>query len=43
MEDVIRMEKDYDNDLLLREVFQTLLSVEEEGECFPDKIQRRHC
>lgn len=30
MEDVLRMEKDYDKDLLLREVFQPLLSVEEE-------------
>ncbi len=30
MEDVLRMEKDYDKELLLREVFQPLLSVEEE-------------
>ena len=30
MEDVLRVEKDYDKDLLLREVFQPLLSVEEE-------------
>ena len=29
MEDVLRMEKDYDKELLLREVFQPLLSVEE--------------
>ena len=37
MEDVIRMEKDYDKDLLLREVFQTLLSVEENA--FLDKFK----
>ena len=30
MEDVLRMEKDFDKDLLLREVFQPLFSVEEE-------------
>ena len=30
MEDVLRVEKDYDKELLLREVFQPLLSVEEE-------------
>ena len=28
MEDVLRMEKDYDKDLLLREIFQPLLSGE---------------
>lgn len=39
MEDVIRMEKDYDKDLLLREVFQTLLSVEEEENSFLDKFK----
>ena len=39
MEDVIRMEKDYDKDLLLREVFQTLLSVEEEENAFLDKFK----
>ena len=33
MEDVIRMESEYDKELLLREVFQPLLSVEEE--CSP--------
>lgn len=40
MEDVIRMEKDYDKDLLLREVFQTLLSVEEEENAFLDKFKK---
>lgn len=39
MEDVIRMEKDYDKNLLLREVFQTLLSVEEEENAFLDKFK----
>lgn len=39
MEDVIRMEKDYDKDLLLREVFQTLLSVVEEENTFLDKFK----
>ena len=39
MEDVIRMEQDYDKDLLLREVFQTLLSVEEEENAFLDKFK----
>lgn len=39
MEDVIRMEKDYDKDLLLREVFQTLLSVEEEENAYLDKFK----
>lgn len=29
LEDVLRMEKDYDKDILLREIFQPLLSVEE--------------
>ena len=39
MEDVIRMEQDYDKELLLREVFQTLLSVEEEENAFLDKFK----
>ena len=39
MEDVIQMEQDYDKDLLLREVFQTLLSVEEEENAFLDKFK----
>ncbi|MBP3803748.1 MAG: DUF1788 domain-containing protein [Oribacterium sp.] len=39
MEDVLRMEKDYEKDLLLREVFQTLLSVEEEENAFLDKFK----
>ena len=34
MDDVLRMEKDYKKDLLLREVFQPLLSMEEEENCF---------
>ncbi len=36
MEDVLRMEKEYDKDILLREVFQPLLSVEEEENAFMD-------
>lgn len=39
MEDVLRMEKDYDKEVLLREVFQTLLSVEEEENAFLDKFK----
>lgn len=39
MEDVLRMEKDYDKDLLLREVFQPLLSVEEAENTFLDKFK----
>ena len=39
MEDVLRMEKEYDKDLLLREVFQPLLSVEEEDNDFLDKFK----
>ncbi|MBR4345193.1 MAG: DUF1788 domain-containing protein [Lachnospiraceae bacterium] len=39
MEDVLRMEKDYDKDLLLREVFQTLLSVEEKENAFLEKFK----
>ena len=40
MEDVLRMEKDYDKDLLLREIFQPLLSVEEEENAFLDKFKQ---
>lgn len=39
MEDVLRMEKDYDKDLLLREIFQPLLSVEEEQNTFLDTFK----
>lgn len=39
MEDVLRMESEYDKDLLLREVFQPLLSVEEEQNAFLDKFK----
>lgn len=39
IEDVLRMEKDYDKDLLLREVFQPLLSVEEAENAFLDKFK----
>lgn len=39
MEDVLRMEKDYDKDLLLREVFQPLLSVEEEENRLLEMLQ----
>ncbi len=39
MDDVLHMEKDYDKELLLREVFQTLLSVEEEENAFLDKFK----
>lgn len=39
MEDVLRMEKDYDKELLLREVFQPLLSVEESENAFLDKFK----
>ena len=39
MDDVLRMEQEYDKDLLLREVFQTLLSVEEEENAFLDKFK----
>lgn len=43
MEDVIRMESEYDKELLLREVFQPLLSVEEECspllEMFKDRVK----
>ena len=39
MEDVLRIEKDYDKSLLLREVFQPLLSVEEKENAFLDKFK----
>lgn len=39
MEDVMRMESEYDKELLLREVFQPLLSVEEEENAFLDKFK----
>ena len=38
-EDVERMERDYEKDLLLREVFQPLLSVEEDENAFLDKFK----
>ena len=41
MEDVLRMEKDYEKDLMLREVFQPLLSVEEEENAFLDMFKER--
>ena len=39
MEDVLRMEKDYEKELLLREVFQPLLSVEEDKNSFLDMFK----
>ena len=36
MDEIIKMESDYDRDLLLREIFQPLLSVEEETSPFLD-------
>ena len=39
MEDVLRMEKDFDKPLLLREVFQPLLSVDEENNALLDKFK----
>lgn len=39
IEDVIRMEPDYDKEPLLREVFQPLLSVEEETSPFLEKFK----
>ncbi len=39
LEDIQRMELDYDKDLLLREVFQPLLSVEEDENSFLDKFK----
>lgn len=41
MEDVLRMEPEYDKDLLLREVFQPLLSVEEEDNAFLNMFKER--
>ena len=41
MEDVLRMEKDYDKELLLREVFQPLLSVEEEENRLLEMFQEK--
>ncbi len=38
-EDVIQAEKDYDKDLLLTDVFQPILSVEEEGNEFLEKFK----
>ncbi len=38
-EDVLRMESEYEKDLLLREVFQPLLSVEEDENAFLDKFK----
>jgi len=39
LEDIQRMESDYEKDLLLREVFQPLLSVEENANNFLDKFK----
>lgn len=39
MEDVIRMEKEYEKDLMLREVFQPILSVEETENAFLDMFK----
>lgn len=39
MEDVLRMEPDYDKALLLREIFQPLLSVDEENNAFLEKFK----
>jgi len=39
LEDIQRMESDYEKDLLLREVFQPLLSVEENDNSFIDKFK----
>ncbi len=39
MEDILRMEMDYDKDLLLREVFQPLLSVEERDNAFLEQFK----
>ena len=36
MDEIIKMESDYDRDLLLREIFQPLLSVEEDSSPFLD-------
>jgi len=39
LEDILRMETDYEKDLFLREVFQPLLSVEEDNNSFLDKFK----
>ena len=39
LEDVLRMEQDYDKALLLREVFQPLLSVDEEENALIDRFK----
>lgn len=39
MEDVLRLEKEYEKDLMLREIFQPLLSVEESDNEFLDKFK----
>lgn len=39
LEDIQRMENEYDKELLLREVFQPLLSVEEDENSFLDKFK----
>ena len=39
MEDIIRLEQDYDRELLLREVFQPLLSIEGNNSAFLDRIK----
>ncbi len=39
MEDVLKIEKDYEKSLLLKEVFQPLLSVEEKENAFIDKFK----
>ena len=41
LEDIQRMEKDYEKDLLLREVFRPLLSVEEDDNAFLEKFKTR--
>lgn len=41
LEDVLRMEQDYDKDLLLREVFQPLLSVDEEDNAVINRFKDR--
>lgn len=41
MDDVLRMEQEYEKDILLREVFQPILSVEEEENAFLDMFKER--
>ena len=41
MKDILRMETDYDKELLLREVFQPLLSVEEDQNTFLDTFKEK--